>query len=55
MLLCHHFIPLVSFNDSFIVNLKQILNIQHVSFIHTYNEKGIQFRNIFVWKKIYDF
>ena len=32
--LCHHFIPLVSFKDFFIVSLQQILNFQHV--FHTY-------------------
>ena len=51
ILLCLHVIPLVSFNNSFIVNLQQILNFQHVSFIHTYTDEGIQFQNISVWKK----
>ena len=33
-LLCLHVIPLVSFNNSFILNLQSILNFQHVSFTH---------------------
>ena len=50
ILFCHQFILLVSFNDSFIVNLWQILNFQRVSFTRTYIDERIQFRNIFLWK-----
>ena len=52
ILLCLDVIPLLSFNNSVIANLQQILNFQHLSFTHTYTDEGIQFRNISVWKNI---
>ena len=45
ILLCHYFISLVSFNNSFLANLSQIINFQHVSFTYAHMQRRTNARS----------